>query len=494
MASPPKSARRSCTTTPPDSSDSVGAEALRLYPVIDALGYNEPVMNGRILFLWALIACAGAALPAGLHADDLELEKSVREALDRSGVEVAAVVVEAHDGVVVLKGTVKDARDKLELIQAAFGVSDVHEVQSQLGMRVGMTPDLEEAVWSELLKSGLDGNVTQVLVRDGVASIQGKAPDPAERDRVIEIVKSVPGIRSVENEIALPDGAETPPAPGTAEPRESAVPPNETPEASVAENPSEPTPPQQVAAPEASTEPIAGPAPKEGPEPKAVPEQPAAPAAAPEPSPAPEPTPVPETSSAAEPESTTRAPTSPQEPAASPEPPSPSTRPAQATPPAPTPQTQPPPSLAQEVAYNILSYSGYTVFDNIEFGVEGKDVFLRGTVTSPSKKRDLEERLKAIPGIGAVRSDIRILPESKADDQLRQRLFHRIYDDHLFAEHAKEPNPPIHILVEQGWVTLTGVVDELVEKMSAEALVRNVFEVVGVRNQIRIRDSMAPRR
>lgn len=170
------------------------------------------------------------------------------------------------------------------------------------------------------------------------------------------------------------------------------------------------------------------------------------------------------------------------------------------TPPAPSPSpparrpSTTPSRFAQQVAYSILSYSGYTVFDEIEFGIDGNDVLLRGTVTNPTKKRELEERIKAVSGVGELQSDIRILPESKADDQLRQRLFRRIYEDPMFAEHAKEPNPPIHIIVEGGWVTLTGVVDELVQKMSAEALVRNVFEVVGVRNRIRIRDSMAPRR
>lgn len=423
--------------------------------------------SGRAFLVWALIALLSTVSLAGSRDDDQALEKSVREALSRSGVDVAAVVVEAHDGIVVLKGTVRDARDKLELIQAAFRVSEVREVQSQLGVRVGMTPDLEEAVWAELLKGDLGANVTEVLVRDGVASLKGEASDGATRDRVLATVKSVPGIRSVENEIALSADAESvpaPPAPPTAEPApESPEPPQETPEEDSAEPPSPSTPPLPTP-PEPENEP-ASPVVRQAPS-----MRPPAPAPAPTPTPAPAPEREPEPPPSSLP--ATPAPTS--------------------TPPTPTPRV--PPRLAQQVAYHVVSYPGYTVFDNIEFGIEGKDVVLRGTVTSPSKKREIEERVKAISGIGDVRSDVRILPESKADDQLRERLFRQIYEDQLFAEHAKDPNPPVHIIVEQGWVTLTGLVDELVQKMSAEARVRNVFEVVGVRNQIRVRDPMAPRR
>jgi len=51
-----------------------------------------------------------------------------------------------------------------------------------------------------------------------------------------------------------------------------------------------------------------------------------------------------------------------------------------------------------------------------------------------------------------------VLPLSPADDRLRQRIARAIYGDPSMTKYAIQPLKPIHILVENGHVTLAGVV------------------------------------
>jgi len=147
----------------------------------------------------------------------------------------------------------------------------------------------------------------------------------------------------------------------------------------------------------------------------------------------------------------------------------------------------PPANLVRDIAAQILSSSDYTVFDNVQVTLEGADAILTGSVTSAAKKENLETAVAGVAGVQAVRNELRVLLDSGAERNMRERLFRRIYEDPSFAPFAEDSNPPIHIIVEQGLVTLTGVVDTLILRMSAEAIVRTTFGVRTVRNEIRVR-------
>jgi hyperosmotically inducible protein len=62
----------------------------------------------------------------------------------------------------------------------------------------------------------------------------------------------------------------------------------------------------------------------------------------------------------------------------------------------------------------------------------------------------------------------------------------QIYGDSLFSRYATQANPPVHIIVERGKVTLTGVVFSEVERRKAEAIARDTFSVMAVTNKLRI--------
>ncbi len=59
---------------------------------------------------------------------------------------------------------------------------------------------------------------------------------------------------------------------------------------------------------------------------------------------------------------------------------------------------------------------------------------------------------------------------STFDDELRYRIARSIYRNSNFWTYAIMPNPPIHIVVENGHVTLTGVVQSNVDRVLARSL------------------------
>jgi hyperosmotically inducible protein len=85
-----------------------------------------------------------------------------------------------------------------------------------------------------------------------------------------------------------------------------------------------------------------------------------------------------------------------------------------------------------------------------------------------------------------IANKISTLPVSTFDDQLRLTIASQIYRDPMFWNYAIQVNPPIHIVVEHGRVTLSGVVNSKVERRKAESIARTTFGVFSVDNQLRL--------
>jgi hyperosmotically inducible protein len=133
--------------------------------------------------------------------------------------------------------------------------------------------------------------------------------------------------------------------------------------------------------------------------------------------------------------------------------------------------------LAEDIGRSIVSYTRLTIFDDINATVENGMVVLTGKVTMPYKKIDLEKRIAKIDGVHGVRNDISVLPVSRFDDELRYRVSRAIYGNPSFWNYAAMANPPIHIIVEGGHVTLAGVVNSNVERMLARSLASGLGEL-----------------
>ena len=141
--------------------------------------------------------------------------------------------------------------------------------------------------------------------------------------------------------------------------------------------------------------------------------------------------------------------------------------------------------LAEDLRRAVLRYSYYTVFDDINFGMdEPYVIILRGAVTEPFKKTEIEKRVSQVLGVKSVDNRIEVLPLSPNDQDLRRALFYRIYRDPRFSDRANQINPPIHIVVSRGVVALTGVVRSQIESRILESIARSTPGVFRVINRL----------
>jgi hyperosmotically inducible protein len=148
--------------------------------------------------------------------------------------------------------------------------------------------------------------------------------------------------------------------------------------------------------------------------------------------------------------------------------------------------------LAEEVGNRLRRYVFYTIYDDVEGTVKDGVVTLKGKVTMPYKAGEIVDLVSRIQGVREVRDQIETLPVSTFDDQLRVAIASQIYRDPLFWNYGLQANPPIHVVVEHGRVTLTGVVNSEVERRKAETVARTTFGVMDVQNQLRL-DRELPR-
>jgi hyperosmotically inducible protein len=137
-----------------------------------------------------------------------------------------------------------------------------------------------------------------------------------------------------------------------------------------------------------------------------------------------------------------------------------------------------------DVVREVVTYPRFTVFDDISGSVAHGVVTLTGDVTMPFKATDIASRVERVKGVVTVRNEIQTLPVSFFDDELRYRIARAIYGNPEFWQYASMANPPIHIIVDNGHVTLTGVVNSNVERALAGNLA-NSFGAFSVENHLK---------
>ena len=145
----------------------------------------------------------------------------------------------------------------------------------------------------------------------------------------------------------------------------------------------------------------------------------------------------------------------------------------------------PSPGLADRVAEAVTRHPSVGIFDDVFVEVTDGAVRLTGRVTTPGKRDGIADRALKVDGVRSVTNDIQVLPNSPLDARLRARVAQTIYGHPSFWRYASMANPPIHIIVENGHITLTGCVNGEVEKTLAFALAQ-VDGALGVKNELRV--------
>jgi hyperosmotically inducible protein len=140
--------------------------------------------------------------------------------------------------------------------------------------------------------------------------------------------------------------------------------------------------------------------------------------------------------------------------------------------------------LAKDIAAAVQRYSQFTIFDDVSANVNDGFVTLTGKVTMPYKRDDIEKRIGKVDGVRGFADQISVLPVSQFDDELRYRIARSIYNNANFWSYAMMANPPIHIVVEHGRVTLTGVVQSGVDRALARSLATQ-FGALSITNDLK---------
>ncbi len=146
--------------------------------------------------------------------------------------------------------------------------------------------------------------------------------------------------------------------------------------------------------------------------------------------------------------------------------------------------------IAQQVRHQLVMLPYYGVFDDLAFKLEGGTVTLMGAVTRPVLKSDAENVVKRIEGVTQVINEIKVLPLSPMDDQIRRAVYRAIYGDPaLSTRYGFQAVPSIHIIVENGHVTLEGVVANEMDKNLCNLRASGVPNVFSVTNDLRVAGS-----
>ena len=124
--------------------------------------------------------------------------------------------------------------------------------------------------------------------------------------------------------------------------------------------------------------------------------------------------------------------------------------------------------------------------DAAQIGVEVQDgiVTLAGHVGSYAEKYDAEQAAQRVSGVKAlaIEMDVRLVGSSKRTDADVARAVQNVLQWTTYL-----PQDRVKVMVESGWVTLTGEVDREYQRQAATGGVRYLMGVTGVSDQITIK-------
>ena len=142
--------------------------------------------------------------------------------------------------------------------------------------------------------------------------------------------------------------------------------------------------------------------------------------------------------------------------------------------------------LTEQVRHKLVTLPWYGVFDNLEYRINDSEVTLSGQVINDVTKYNAESAVKNIEGVTRVVNNIQVLPLSPFDDTIRRAEYRAIYSQSQLSRYSLAPVPQIHIIVNNGHVTLEGVVANEADRNVAEITAKTVSGVFSVTNHLRI--------
>lgn len=145
-------------------------------------------------------------------------------------------------------------------------------------------------------------------------------------------------------------------------------------------------------------------------------------------------------------------------------------------------------TITSQVKHNLAMLPWYGVFDDLKFQVNGSEVTLSGQVTSEhdQTKYDAEKAVQRIAGVTKVINNIQVLPLSMFDNQIRRAEYRAIFSRSDLGRYTMGATPSVHIIVDNGHVTLEGKVMDQMDREEAGIYANGVPGVFSVTNHLQI--------
>ncbi len=141
--------------------------------------------------------------------------------------------------------------------------------------------------------------------------------------------------------------------------------------------------------------------------------------------------------------------------------------------------------LSKQLVYDRQGYASYP-FNSLTLEVHDGVVTVGGLVVEPVDKDSALGLIKNTPGVRGVIDHIQVAPVSPSDDRIRAAEYRAIYGYPQFTKYAINPAKPIRIVVLNGHVVLTGVVDSKSDRDIAGIRANQVPGVFSVQNQLQV--------
>jgi len=148
--------------------------------------------------------------------------------------------------------------------------------------------------------------------------------------------------------------------------------------------------------------------------------------------------------------------------------------------------------LVSKISHDRVGYFD-VAFNAITVNVNDGVVTLGGYAADYPAYNDAVAIAQNQDGVKDVVNNIRVLPTSNFDDNLRVRLYRAIYFDNVLSKYAMDPVRPIRIVVSGGNVVLYGQVESNFDRTIAGMRARQVFGGFSVENNLTLPNQVEAR-
>ena len=139
-------------------------------------------------------------------------------------------------------------------------------------------------------------------------------------------------------------------------------------------------------------------------------------------------------------------------------------------------------NLADKLRYDRLGFG--STFNSLGLNVQNGVVTVSGDVIDYPSRDSALAIIETTPGVKEVVDNINVLPVSPMDDQARLAVERAIYGNPTLSRYAIDPQRPIRIVVNNGHVTLYGVVDSQMDRQIAVTQARSVPGIFSVDDKL----------